>query len=131
MSKIFLSLIGIFLASAELDQIAVYGFANGIEEIRTILSHTQVAGYTVIWGIYSFGLMIYGMRKKIRFLRIFSLVIFSITLFKLFAFDIRNISEGGKILAFISLGVLLLVVSFMYQKLKQIIVDGEIKQEVE
>jgi hypothetical protein len=36
-------------------------------------------------------------------------------------FDIRGISEGGKIAAFIFLGVILLIVSFMYQKLKNLI----------
>jgi hypothetical protein len=42
--------------------------------------------------------------------------------------DIRGISEGGKIAAFISLGVLLLIVSFMYQRLKKIILADESKQ---
>jgi uncharacterized membrane protein len=49
--------------------------------------------------------------------------LFTLVLIKLFVFDIRGVSEGGKIAAFISLGVLLLVVSFMYQKLKKIIID--------
>ena len=38
-------------------------------------------------------------------------------------YDIRNIPHGGKIAAFILLGVLLLTVSFMYQRLKKIIID--------
>jgi uncharacterized membrane protein len=41
----------------------------------------------------------------------------------LFFADLRGISEGGKIAAFILLGVLLLTVSFMYQKLKKMIID--------
>ena len=36
-----------------------------------------------------------------------------------------TISEGGKIAAFISLGVLLLVVSFMYQRLKKLLLADE------
>jgi uncharacterized membrane protein len=47
---------------------------------------------------------------------------------KLFLFDIRNISEGGKIAAFIMLGILLLIISFMYQKLKKMIIDDEVKK---
>ena len=38
-------------------------------------------------------------------------------------YDIRNIPPGGKFAAFILLGVLLLTVSFMYQRLKKIIID--------
>jgi uncharacterized membrane protein len=64
-----------------------------------------------------------GMKHSFRTLRIISLSLFTVTLVKLFVFDIRNVPPGGKIAAFILLGVLLLVVSFMYQRLKKIIID--------
>ncbi len=35
-------------------------------------------------------------------------------------------SEGGKIGAFISLGLILLVISFLYQKLKKIVIEDDI-----
>ncbi len=81
------------------------------------------AGFTVIWAASSFALMWLGMKHREKTLRIISLTLFLIVLLKLFIFDIAGISEGGKILAFILLGVLLLIVSFMYQKLKKIIFD--------
>jgi uncharacterized membrane protein len=71
-----------------------------------------------------------GMRYKYKPLRIISLLLFSITLLKLFLFDIRNIPIAGKIAAFFCLGVLLLVVSFMYQRLKKIIIEDEEKNTV-
>jgi len=80
-------------------------------------------GLPILWGLSSFALMWLGMRNKARTLRIISLTLFSITLFKLFVFDIRNIPPAGKIAAFFCLGVLLLIISFMYQKVKKIIVD--------
>ena len=116
-----LSVIGLIIATVELDQIVVFAFGNTYG-IGTVLKHTQAEGYTVLWGIYSFLLIIWGMKKKNRVMRILALIMFSATLLKLFVLDIQNISEAGKIVAFISLGVLLLIVSFMYQKLKQIIV---------
>lgn len=82
-------------------------------------------GLPVLWGLLSFVFMWQGMRHKVRTLRIISLTFFSITLFKLFVFDIRNISPAGKIAAFFSLGVLLLIISFMYQKVKKIIIEDE------
>ena len=69
--------------------------------------------------------MLVGMKYKYRTLRIVSLSIFSVILIKLFLFDIKGASEAGKIVAFILLGVLLLVISFMYQKLKNLILDGD------
>jgi len=61
------------------------------------------------------------LKRKLKHLRIISLSLFLITLLKLFLVDIKGISEGGKIAAFISLGLLLLIVSFMYQRLKKIL----------
>ena len=69
--------------------------------------------------------MMIGMQHKLKTLRIVSLTLFFVTLLKLFIFDIRGISEGGKIAAFICLGVLLLVISFMYQKLKVLILTDD------
>ncbi len=83
----------------------------------------QKAGLSILWSICSFTLMWLGMKHSFRTLRIISLSLFTVTLVKLFVFDIRNIPPGGKIAAFILLGILLLVVSFMYQRLKKIIID--------
>ncbi len=82
------------------------------------------AGLSILWGLCSFGMMWLGMKYRFRTLRIISLTLFSITLVKLFVFDIRKIPPGGKIAAFILLGILLLAVSFMYQRLKKIIIDN-------
>ncbi|HRH12206.1 MAG TPA: hypothetical protein PLU73_11860, partial [Bacteroidia bacterium] len=46
-----------------------------------------------------------------------------VTLIKLFFYDIKDVSEAGKIVAFILLGLMLLVMSFMYQKIKAILMD--------
>jgi uncharacterized membrane protein len=83
------------------------------------------AGVTIVWALFSFVVMWLGMQHKNKTVRIISLSIFTLALIKLFLFDIRNISEGGKIAAFIMLGILLLVISFMYQRLKKIIIDNE------
>jgi uncharacterized membrane protein len=82
-------------------------------------------GLPILWGLCSFACMWLGMRYKFRPLRIVSLTLFSITLLKLFIFDIRDIPVGGKIAAFFCLGVLLLIVSFMYQRLKRIIIEED------
>ena len=92
---------------------------------NTLLSLQQYskAGLTIVWALCSFAIMWLGMKHKFKTLRIISLVLFSLALVKLFLFDIRTVSEGGKIAAFIMLGILLLIISFMYQKLKKIIID--------
>ncbi len=103
-----------------------YNGINTFEEIRRVYTKT---GLPILWGLCSFAFMWLGMKYKFKMLRIISLSLFSITLFKLFMFDIRNIPIAGKIAAFFCLGVLLLVVSFMYQRLKKIIIDDEKKTD--
>ncbi|MEO5999643.1 MAG: DUF2339 domain-containing protein [Chitinophagaceae bacterium] len=101
-----------------------YDKNGSLAEIQRVYIKT---GLPVLWGLCSFGFMWFGMRHKYRSLRIISLTLFSITLIKLFFFDIRNIPVAGKIAAFFSLGILLLVISFMYQRLKKIIIEDEKK----
>ena len=99
-----------------------------LERITTVYVKT---GLPILWGLSSFALMWLGMRNKVSTLRIISLTLFSINLIKLFVFDIRNIPPAGKIAAFFCLGVLLLIISFMYQKVKKIIVQDEVTKENE
>ena len=105
-----------------------YTPSANIDHIETVYIKT---GLPVLWGVLSFALMWLGMRYKTRVLRIISLTLFTITLVKLFAYDIENIPAGGKIAAFFCLGVLLLIISFMYQKVKVIITDDEVKSKDE
>ena len=126
----FLSGALVVFFSLEICLLIVFIFylpGRSIDHIETIYIKT---GLPVLWGVASFAFMWLGMRYKTRVLRIISLTLFSITLVKLFAYDIENIPAGGKIAAFFCLGVLLLIISFMYQKVKVIITDDKDKPEV-
>ncbi len=67
--------------------------------------------------------MILGMQQRIKLFRIISLSLFTLTIVKLFVFDMNQVSQGGRIAAFIILGIILLVVAFMYQKVKGLFQD--------
>ena len=100
-------------------------------EIQTIISDaidqvkTQVVkiGYPILWGIISFVLLLVGIKQQWKQIRIIALSLLGVTVLKLFLYDINNVSETGKIIAFILLGVLILIISFVYQKIKKLIVD--------
>lgn len=119
----------VFLASAELDHIVLFSAGATSESMRHILTQNHKIGYPILWGVTSFLLIAIGLKTKKKHLRIISLTLFLITLLKLFLVDIKGISEGGKIAAFISLGILLLIVSFMYQRLKNILLAEEPAKE--
>ena len=121
------AIVAVIFLSAEgqmLVNMLFYSGQHPLDELQRVYNKT---GLPILWGLCSFGCMWLGMHHKFRPLRIFSLVLFTVTLLKLFLFDIRNIPVAGKIAAFFCLGVLLLVVSFMYQRLKKIIIENEAK----
>jgi uncharacterized membrane protein len=111
------------VASSELDHTVLMIAFSDISTADYITEQNHKIGFPILWGLSSFLLIAIGLKRKIKTIRIISLVLLLVTLLKLFLFDLKGISEGGKILAFISLGVLLLVVSFMYQRLKKLLLD--------
>jgi uncharacterized membrane protein len=115
----------LFLASAELDTTVLLIASPEADHVSDLLKQNHKIGFPILWGIASFILIFVGLNRKNKTLRIISLSLFLLTLLKLFLVDIRGISEGGKIAAFISLGILLLIVSFMYQRLKKLLLTDE------
>ena len=80
-------------------------------------------GLPILWGVLAFVLLLLGIKKQIKQLRIIALTLLGLTILKLFVYDISNVSETGKIIAFILLGVLILIISFVYQKIKVLVID--------
>ena len=112
----------VYIFSFECMQLYVTLFADATTIINIEQQYSK-AGLTILWGLSSFVMIWLGMKHRYKPLRIISLCLFAVSLLKLFLFDITNIGPGGKIAAFILLGVLLLIVSFMYQRLKKLLID--------
>ena len=80
-------------------------------------------GLSILWSVYSLLLVSLGIYKKKKYLRISALVLFGVTLAKLFLYDISNLSTISKTIVLIVLGLLLLIISFLYNKFKDKISD--------
>ena len=80
-------------------------------------------GLSILWGLYSFVLITFGILKTKQYLRIGGIGLFGITLVKLFFYDIVHLNTISKTIVFVSLGVLLLIISFLYNKYKNHISD--------
>ena len=116
----------------------LYANYNGdTEYLRSLIAHDFISetrtriwksGFPVLWGFLAFIFLIIGIKKQNKTLRIIALSLLGLTVVKLFVYDISNVSETGKIIAFILLGVLILVISFVYQKIKVLVID-DIKTE--
>ena len=69
-----------------------------------------------------------GMRLHQKVLRIISLFTLGLVLVKLVLVDLWAMPTVGKIVVFIMLGVILLVLSFLYQKLKGVLFKDDNEQ---
>ncbi|MCP4521725.1 MAG: DUF2339 domain-containing protein [Cytophagales bacterium] len=124
----FTAILIVLTLSIELDHVMVLIGYENIETIPAILTSSHTIGYPILWALCSLGLMIAGVQKQLKDLRIASLVLFVTAFVKLFVFDIKDLNESQRIIVLIALGCILLVISFMYQKLKKFWAQKEEKK---
>ena len=82
-------------------------------------------GLSILWGIYALFMVITGIWKKRKYLRLGAIVLFSIILIKLFFYDLAEAGTITKTVSFISLGTILLLVSYLYNRYKEVLFGGE------
>ncbi len=82
-------------------------------------------GLSILWGCYSLSMIAYGIWKNKQFIRVGAIVLFGVTLIKLFFYDISHLNTIAKTIVFVSLGILLLIISFLYNKYKNKITDDD------
>ena len=80
-------------------------------------------GLSILWGVYALLLISLGIWKKKKYLRVGAIALFAGTLIKLFFYDLTDMDTISKTIVFVSLGALLLIISFIYNKYKDIISD--------
>lgn len=116
------------------SQIALYGIIL-IVLSNELLHYTSLQGnpegnklgLSILWGAFSLLMVIAGIVKRKQYLRIAAIVLFAGTLVKLFFYDLVHLGTISKTIVFVSLGILLLIISFLYNKHKsKIFGDDEI-----
>jgi uncharacterized membrane protein len=101
------------LASSELiNQMDFFGYDESYK-----------LGLSILWGVYALFLVVLGIAWHRKRLRIGAFVLFALTLAKVFFYDIAHLDTISKTVVFVSLGILLLIISFLYNKYKHLIVE--------
>jgi hypothetical protein len=72
--------------------------------------------YSALWMAYGAMLMIVGFWRRSAFVRWQALILIAFTIGKVFLVDVSALDRGYRILSFIVLGILLLTISFVYQR---------------
>src|SRR5216683_838585 len=92
---------------------------SGRDYYAAVYGQLQLAknfSFSAIWLLYGAGLMAVGFWKQSAFLRWQALVLMALTIGKVFLYDMSELDKGYRILSFIGLGVVLLAISFAYQR---------------
>ncbi|HEV2489580.1 MAG TPA: DUF2339 domain-containing protein [Candidatus Acidoferrales bacterium] len=76
----------------------------------------QQLGLSVLWTLYAAGLIAIGLARRSALLRWQALTLFGLVVAKVFLYDMSSLDRIYRIISFLVLGVLLLGVSFAYQR---------------
>jgi uncharacterized membrane protein len=85
---------------------------------------------TVVWAVYGGALLTIGLVRRRPLLRMMALVLLGMTIVKVYVLDIWSLAKLYRIGALILLGVVLLLVSFLYQPLRRRLAEAEDDAEV-
>lgn len=114
----------VVILSVELDNTVVLlgGTPDNYDEL---LFDSRTFGYPILWGVLAMLLMLWGLKRKEVLLRQISLVFFAFIILKFYISDIWLMSQTGRIVSFVALGIILLMASFLIQKIKVLIKEDK------
>ena len=79
---------------------------------------------SLVWGLHAAILIGLGFWRKLRGIRLFGLGFMGVVIVKVFLYDLSHLSTPNRILSFMTLGVILLAVSWLYHRYKHQILGG-------
>lgn len=115
-----MTIISTLLLGIETENISVMLFSNS-DNYTNVLYDVRTFVFPVLWALIAMGLMIWGLKGKEVILRKISLIFFALIIVKFYAYDVWHMSQAGRIVSFIMLGVIILLVSFLQQKIKTLV----------
>jgi uncharacterized membrane protein len=108
--------VGVFLGFTGLTLLFIYLTLEVNSFLSDKLPGMQAGGVSILWSLFALSLILRGIWKNLRVLRYLGLMLFGIVAWKVFFVDMSQLDSLYRIIAFLILGVLLLVGSFVYLK---------------
>jgi uncharacterized membrane protein len=109
----------LIVAASALTVIVISTEIVSFWQLRTASADAYVAREMMLsasWVLYAALLVVLGMRRKYAPIRYFAIVLFGIALIKVFVVDLETLGGVYRIAGFVVVGLILLVVSFLYQR---------------
>ena len=83
---------------------------------RNALQNAKNLSLTGLWAFYAAIVLVIGIAKRSRFVRVAGLVLLAVPIIKVFAYDVIALEQVYRIIAFVGLGMLLLTSGYLYQR---------------
>jgi uncharacterized membrane protein len=80
------------------------------------LRNAQNLSLTVLWAVYAVILLVIGIVKRWRLVRLGALALLAISIIKVFVYDVFALERVYRIVAFVGLGLLLIISAYLYQR---------------
>ncbi len=101
----------------------VGGFTRAAKlEEASRLENLKQLSLSGVWLLFSIAVMAYGIWRRTRALRLLAMALFGVTILKIFIYDLSFLDTLYRIFSFIGLGLILLGVSYLYQRYRAMIV---------
>jgi uncharacterized membrane protein len=107
----------IFLLTTELSHyFELRYYREKVYQLQRDIHGQKTLAISALWATYSILLVILGILRKYQPIRLLAILLFGVTILKVFLLDLSDLERIYRIISFIGLGIILLAVSFMYQK---------------
>jgi len=82
------------------------------------VANVESTGISILMAVYASALVVAGVALRSALNRILGLGLFALVIVKLYLLDVWSLGRGFRITAFLALGGLLLLVSYLYSRFK-------------
>ena len=107
------SALTLWILSVEIIQSVESGFLDvSAEAAGNVIS----LSLSILWAVYAAILIIVGIAKSSRWVRVAGLGLLVVPIIKLFAYDIISLEREFRVAAFLGLGAILVIGGFLYQR---------------
>ena len=126
MSKVFffaMNLVLLWVLSLEVTSYFDKQILTAQKGAAVSLMNAKRVGLSVAWSLYASLMLVLGIAWKSASARLLSISLFTIVIFKVFLYDTANLPDFYRFVSFLSLGLVLLVAGFLYNRFKERIED--------
>ena len=83
---------------------------------RNASENVASLGLSLLWAVYAAVLIVLGVIRRWRWVRVAGLAVLAVPVVKLFAYDSQTLEQEYRVIAFIALGLILLAGGLLYQR---------------